>query len=146
MKRMGPHNLERGVTVKSMNFSLSRSALFTFFTLVIWIMLPVGIFLIINENAIWGVIMVAAAIAVIVIATNRRIMHALGSRSIPKTRGYFMMIGSVGAAVLMALYSILLTAPMKGVSFLGNIHAIGIVLFTAWAAIQLLKSIHHQGI
>ena len=143
---MEPHNLEGGGTVKSMNFSLSRSALFAFFTLVIWIMLPVGIFLIINGNAVWGVIMVAVAITVIVTVTNSRIMQALGDRSIPKTRGYFMVIGSVGAAVIMALYSVLLTAPMKGVSFLGSIHAIGIVLFAAWVVIQLLKSIHHQGV
>ena len=122
------------------SFRVSRPALTAYLATMIWIALPSGIYLLLGGQALWGVVIVAIAIAALVAAASPQLARPFTERQIPTPRGYVMILGSAAAGLIIALYSLSLTAPSMSTSAYGAIHAVGTLILTAWVVIQLSRS------
>jgi hypothetical protein len=121
-------------------FTLSRSAVYAFLALLIWMALPAGIFLIVNGETTWGTLLTAAALAAIVVAVNRAWITALLHRQIPGARAGMMAFGTAVSALLTASFAASLTHLAYAPAPLVIAYPAGILLLGGWATTALLKS------
>lgn len=130
--------------MSSRTFTPSRGAIYGALATWAWISLPTGVYLAMSGNLVWGLLLAAGAVALLVIGATSGV-GVLRSRQISRTRGYVMLFGFAGSAIISALYSISLFQPTRSLSIVGTLHAAGIILLGAWATIALFGSITRSG-
>jgi len=126
-------------------FTLSRGAVYAMLATLMWISLPVGIYLLLNGSALWGAVLTVAALALPVIVASSGLIGTFQERQIPKSRGYFMLFCFSFSAVSTAAYSISLFQPPEALALLGTFHAAGVLGLGTWAAVELLRSFRTEG-
>jgi len=126
-------------------FTFSRSAIYAFLALLIWMALPAGILLIINGETTWGSLLTAAAIAAMVVAVNRGWIKTLLLRRIPKSRAGMMVFGTAASALITASFAVSLIQLSYSPVTLGIAYSTGILLMGAWATIALLRCVRDGG-
>lgn len=131
--------------MSSNTFTLSRGAVYASLITLIWISLPTGIYLAINGSLAWGLLLAVAALVGLVVVASSGLTNTLQVRQIPRSRGYFMLLGFASSVLLTSLYSIMLFEPVRSLALLGTLHAVGALILGSWAAVALLRSITRQG-
>ena len=130
--------------MRSETFTLTRGAVYGMLTTLLWISLPAGIFLAVNESALWGALLLVAGLVLIVLAVSGALTSAMQARQIPRSRGGFMLFVFSFAALMTALYSVSLFELVGPSLMLGVVHAAGILGLGAWAALELHRSINAE--
>ena len=127
-------------------FTLSRRSLLDIMFQLVWMTIPIGIFLLLNQEYLWGVILSALGAAAIIGMLSNQLIQSFEARNIPVNRGYFMAFGFGASAAITALYIFLLVQPSRNLAWFGMPYAVGILVLGTWAAIQVLRSMRNRNI
>lgn len=125
-------------------FTLSRRSLLGVMFLLVWMTMPIGIFFLLNQEYLWGVILSALGIAAIVGMLSKQLLQSFEVRKIPVNRGYFMAFGFGASAAITALYIFLLVRPSGNLVWFGMGYAVGILVLGTWGIIQVLRSMRNR--
>jgi len=126
--------------VDGKTFRVSNQALHAYLATIIWMTLPSGVYLIFKGEAVWGGLLVAIAIAFVIAAVAPRLSQSLANTEIPRSRAYFMILGSAASGILVALQAISLTSTSRTTSTYGAVYGVGILILTAIVVVGLVKS------
>ena len=121
-------------------FTPSRRSFQGSMLLLIWITVPTGIFLILNQEFLWGFVLSVLGLATLVVILSPRFAESLEDREIPKNRGFLMAFGIGAAAASTALFVFLLMQPSTDLMVIGSVYALGILGLGAWTVTQVLGS------
>ena len=131
--------------MESTFFTLSRRAYYGAMILLTWMALPAGVFLLLNQQYLWGMLLSAFGVAAVIGMLSNRVVQSLQFREIPMNRGYLMTFGFASSALITAMFVLLLIQPSRNLDSLGMVYAIGILVLGAWASIQVLRSMRNKG-
>lgn len=107
--------------------------------------LPAGVFLLLNQEYLWGMLLSALGVAAAIGMLSNRLIQSMQFREIPMNRGYLMVFGFASSALITAMFVLLLIQPIRNLDSLGMVYVIGILVLGAWASIQVLSSMRNKG-
>ena len=107
---------------------------------IIWMLLPCGIFLLVHGIDLWGSILLTCALAVFIVALDGRIFRAVENRYIPRSNAMFMIIGWVNSALIVIVFLYSSISICRGNAIYVGVYALVTVALLAFCAWSLFTS------
>jgi hypothetical protein len=123
------------------NFRMTRAAIYSFVAAAMWLALLTGVHSLVVGVTGWGVGGIAVAIAVAGLAVEGSLVRKLEAATIPKVRGYAMMLVWLFVALILVLSFLATPRSLPGTRVYTGIYAAGAVLTLGYAIWQILKCV-----